>query len=1517
MINQKLSSLAKKIKEDNYLSNCYRRLIRSKIIHFLLLLIESLLFVIQEIDIINREFKPRYKSQEKKIISPIILLVCIFDKFPIYLNYLIIILSMLIFNSLFLFLCKKDLKQTNIFLSIIINILELFYFRIYILFFYTLLFTLSKLYFLSSFILSLIQAYLIIHNFLYNHLYYYVPNFVDYPYDEFSSRFDLFLFLSKILLSVASDASEIYLAKFSFIILFIFQIYFSFYYIDKLINQSYLFMKNSFINKSKISLFLAQITIILVYLFLKKNNITLNIVINTGILFFFMGYLYFIYDPYSFINIKNDSPLENIFYYLNIINDRDDFEFLIESKLNFHYNRCGFCLLCERYIKYKTEEESYENTNKNSKETDKFIIQNNNKKIIYLFDVICDEKIKYFDIILKMIKSYKKLGKHFFSNNAYYYINLSYLIYSDYQSNNITLALNEKIILEIMNKENKSFLENHKSQIKQLIICNDFIFLSKKVLKLIKNILEEEKHIFKAQNLITLSKLLNNMKNEKYKNNLFNHKEENATNTKNILLSCSIIYEEIFNTTISNSHMPIRDNIQPLEEILNISNKNNNIITLEVDLYEYNCLIIRAGKGLSSYISHNLYDLFPNVFKQHQIDIFLNSLFNGYNNEQEYIDLNEKKNIKIKGKNKKEYIEIKIIINEKISNKIYYKLLDLKLTPFFNDDNNHFILFNGTYILEKNIIISFAKLNYKSDINEIIFGVSSKDLEYESSSISIKNYILWQLNLGNQLTKLFSYKINANIYNIYKLEDKNSIIKCISPRKKNKVKIIDNNSKGKEKDKNEIYGDENSVSSSIQMSNYSKGISSIGVNKIKKDNISENSSFSLLQKIIYFSLMFILILNIIQYFFLQKMENDINNNHNSYINYRNFYRLYYQLFASILGVTCIPYNIESQNCRNFIHIFNEVYSKNYPEYTFDFTEYLLVLNKFLAQKIVEKKNELNKINQYLGIKKYNELFGSNISYFQINQRIIDQKFVYSTKELTLNFFEAILILCNSFSILTENSNNTLTQPIYFLNKSENPFVNLNNQNEITNYQEEIYKLIINYKYYSKKFLYIDSKLYKFINENSILIRKLIIIFINLNTALFLFIIILVYLYLISFNKIIIRILNYIIMILNSKENDFNFKKVFLKKIENLQIILELYKSNPLTAIQNLNKIYTEYNKYILGNKKNNINNNSVKKNENNLKENRKEMTIPKNQQNITKKDIHKLNLNHKFGKLLIIITIILLLIYCFLLLIWMDYFSKKEKIFNIIQKNTELEDACYEAINIYELMIFYNYTIDEMVNYMEYSLENNDKNRNQSNLIFDKFYKDLYLIFEVEKDKENIGNLYEDFDDLTEFTCENTFYKFEYEILDGIQERLPNVDPKKKLTEICNIMHVADSKNIKTIYERHFQIIKNGMLSLTDFSFDGLNKNINNQGIGRSTFFFLTITINIIEIITNRPHVISIKKILGLLSSRILITGIIFLIIGTSFIFIILFFYIYNINMFCKQLYLLRKVFNICEWHEQ
>ena len=84
----------------------------------------------------------------------------------------------------------------------------------YILFFYTLLFTLPNLYFLLAFILSLFHTYLVINNFLYNHLYYYVPEFVDYPYDEFSSMFDIYSFILKIIISIASDSSNQDLGRF-------------------------------------------------------------------------------------------------------------------------------------------------------------------------------------------------------------------------------------------------------------------------------------------------------------------------------------------------------------------------------------------------------------------------------------------------------------------------------------------------------------------------------------------------------------------------------------------------------------------------------------------------------------------------------------------------------------------------------------------------------------------------------------------------------------------------------------------------------------------------------------------------------------------------------------------------------------------------------------------------------------------------------------------------------------------------------------------------------------------------------------------------------------------------------------------------------------------------------------------------------------------------------------------------------------------------------------------------------
>ena len=68
------------------------------------------------------------------------------------------------------------------------------------------------------------------------------------------------------------------------------------------------------------------------------------------------------------------------------------------------------------------------------------------------------------------------------------------------------------------------------------------------------------------------------------------------------------------------------------------------------------------------------------------------------------------------------------------------------------------------------------------------------------------------------------------------------------------------------------------------------------------------------------------------------------------------------------------------------------------------------------------------------------------------------------------------------------------------------------------------------------------------------------------------IIFLLYIYLICFESILIKVLNYLNMIMNVKNEEFNFASTFLKKIENLEIVLEFYQENPIKS----NRCYSKY-----------------------------------------------------------------------------------------------------------------------------------------------------------------------------------------------------------------------------------------------------------------------------------------------------------------------------------------------------
>lgn len=116
----------KRIKENNYFLNCYRRLIRSKIIHFLFTLCDIIILIVHEIDIFKRDFKTEIKIEDKIIINPIILIIKKLNSFPDYVNFLIVIIPVIVLDSLYIYLCEYNIKNNNMFYNILINFLSYF-----------------------------------------------------------------------------------------------------------------------------------------------------------------------------------------------------------------------------------------------------------------------------------------------------------------------------------------------------------------------------------------------------------------------------------------------------------------------------------------------------------------------------------------------------------------------------------------------------------------------------------------------------------------------------------------------------------------------------------------------------------------------------------------------------------------------------------------------------------------------------------------------------------------------------------------------------------------------------------------------------------------------------------------------------------------------------------------------------------------------------------------------------------------------------------------------------------------------------------------------------------------------------------------------------------------------------------------------------------------------------------------------------------------------------------------------
>ena len=169
---------------NNYiLLNSYNNIIKSIIVHFIIIIFDVFLILFEELDIFIKSFETK-NTDEKSIILIIVL------------------------DSLFIFIKRKNFQAYNIYISIIVNILDLFYFRLFSLVVLNLLLSFKNNYIIFALIFIIFHSYFVINYFFYYHLYYYVPIFINFPYDEFSSLFDIILFIVKIFAAIGTSTKK-------------------------------------------------------------------------------------------------------------------------------------------------------------------------------------------------------------------------------------------------------------------------------------------------------------------------------------------------------------------------------------------------------------------------------------------------------------------------------------------------------------------------------------------------------------------------------------------------------------------------------------------------------------------------------------------------------------------------------------------------------------------------------------------------------------------------------------------------------------------------------------------------------------------------------------------------------------------------------------------------------------------------------------------------------------------------------------------------------------------------------------------------------------------------------------------------------------------------------------------------------------------------------------------------------------------------------------------------------------
>ena len=295
----------------------------------------------------------------------------------------------------------------------------------------------------------------------------------------------------------------------------------------------YVYMNNSNLNKARFSIIFGFFFMSIIIIIMKENGLK-NIYIlfaEITVAIFIILYINYFYDPYNHIRFGRDDNIENIFYYFFILDNDKNKNFLIEEKIEFHFENCGICGLCNRY--------------KNP------YLENKNKQI-NIYNIISNNLNPIFNLMNKIIRDIKRNGKQSFVNNSYFLVNLMYVYSMGINQGDENLVSNTELIYNTINSENSIFFEEYNNSLQSIKYTNNFIKKAKDILNLLNEIFVEKNFERKVKLFFKLGRNLENFKFRERKSiyTSNNNGYEYIPNCNNLLTICTSFYEELFNEVV-------------------------------------------------------------------------------------------------------------------------------------------------------------------------------------------------------------------------------------------------------------------------------------------------------------------------------------------------------------------------------------------------------------------------------------------------------------------------------------------------------------------------------------------------------------------------------------------------------------------------------------------------------------------------------------------------------------------------------------------------------------------------------------------------------------------------------------------------------------------------------------------------------------------------------------------------------------------------------------------------------